>query len=301
MADTILNMRAFLLTADKGSFSAAARELGVAPSVVTKRVRQLEWALHAPLLNRSTRSVRLTEVGERYLLAIRQMVREYDDIVSGVPRSAQEIEGHIRIQASNTQAMIALLPAVWAFQRKHPRITLDVAMMDRMANPIEEGFDIVFGIAPGSYDGVLEEPLKVVPRVLCAAPDYLARRGAPAHPQQIPDHDCIVYSIVDPAWIFNGPAGPISVGLRPRIVTNSNVVIFNAACAGAGLAILSRLQAAATLESGELVEVLPDFPVSDLWLKAFIPETRSKLARVQALLAEVRAAALAEPLFPYRQ
>jgi len=294
MSDSLLNMRAFLRTADAGSFSAAAREIGVAPSVVTKRVRQLEWALRGQLFNRSTRSVKLTELGERYLVSIRQVVREYDDIVSGVMRASNEMEGHIRIKGSNTLAMVQLMPAIWGFQHKFPRVTLEVALMDRASNPIEDGFDITIGILQASYDGVLEEPLQVVRRVLCASPDYLDRRGAPTHPRDIPDHDCIVYSIVDPSWIFNGPTGPVSVALRPRIVTNSNQVIFSAACAGSGLAILSRLQAEPALQSGQLVEVLPDFPVSDFWLKAYVPATRSKLARIQALLAEIRAS-LAEP------
>jgi DNA-binding transcriptional LysR family regulator len=286
------NMRAFLLTVDTGTFSAAARKMRVAPSVVTKRVRQLEWAVRGRLFDRSTRRVKLTELGEHYLISIRQMVRQYDDIVSGVARAPREMEGHLRVMGSYTHAMLELLPAIWGFQRKFPRVTLDLTLEERTLNPVEEGCDMVIGIHPGqgTFDGVLEEPLQPVPRVLCASPDYLRRRPAPTHPREIPGHDCIAYSRVDPAWIFNSPAGPLTVAIHPKIATNNNVVIFSAACAGNGLAILSRQQARPALLSGELVEVLPEYPVSELWLKAYVPETRSKLARVQALIGELRAA-----------
>jgi DNA-binding transcriptional LysR family regulator len=297
MPDMLANMRAFLLTVDAGTFSGAARKLRVAPSVVTKRIRQLEWVVRGQLFDRSTRSVKLTELGERSLVSIRQFVRQYDDIVSGETRASREMAGHIRVKGSYTHAMLELLPTIWGFRRKFPGVTLDVALENRTVNPLEEDCDVVIGIMPrqGSYDGVLEEPLQAVPRVLCASPDYLERCGAPAHPSEIPGHDCVAYSTVDPAWIFNAPSGPISVAIRPKIATNSNIVIFSAACAGGGLAILSRLQAGPALRMGQLQEVLPDYPVSELWLKAYVPQTRTKLARVQALIKELRAALNALP------
>ncbi len=292
MPDTFLNMRAFLTTVDTGSFSAAARKLRVTPSVVTKRVSQLEWRLGCQLLERTTRHVKLTEFGEQYIVSVRRVVQQYDDIVSGVVRSANEVEGNIRVWAATTQAMLQLLPAIWAFQRKYPGITLEVSLVNNTVNPVEVGVDVVFGMRVGSYEGVVEEPLQAVQRVLCAAPEYLTRRGTPTHPRDIPSHDCIAYSTIDPAWTFIEASGPVSVAIRPKIATNSNLVILSAACAGAGLAVLSRLQAEPALRSGQLVEVMPERPLSDLWLKAYVPDTRINLPRIQALLAEVRKALL---------
>ena len=292
MPDTFLNMRAFLTTVDTGSFSAAARKLKVTPSVVTKRVSQLEWRLGCQLLERTTRHVKLTEFGEQYIVSVRRVVQQYDDIVSGVVRSANEVEGNIRVWAATTQAMLQLLPAIWTFQRKYPGITLEVSLVNNTVNPVEVGADVVFGMRVGSYEGVVEEPLQAVQRVFCAAPEYLARRGTPTHPRDIPTHDCIAYSTIDPAWTFIEASGPVSVAIRPKIATNSNLVILSAACAGAGLAVLSRLQAEPALRTGQLVEVMPERPLSDLWLKAYVPETRIKLPRIQALLAEVRKALL---------
>src|SRR5262249_22541451 len=108
MADSLLNMKAFLATARAGSFSEAGRQLGVAPSVITKRVGQLEWSLKTTLLRRSTRRLALTEVGERYLDVIRQIVREYDEMAKGIMRSPNELEGQLRIKAPASPMVIDL-------------------------------------------------------------------------------------------------------------------------------------------------------------------------------------------------
>ncbi|HEY7459462.1 MAG TPA: LysR family transcriptional regulator, partial [Xanthobacteraceae bacterium] len=115
--DTILNMKAFLATARSGSFSEAARQLSVAPSVVSKRVNQLEWQLRARLLERTTRRVRLTEVGEQYLPTVRGIVTEYDDLVTGIQRSPGELEGHIRVKSPAALTNLHLGRVFTAFQR----------------------------------------------------------------------------------------------------------------------------------------------------------------------------------------
>ena len=144
MADNVLNMKAFLASVRAGSFSEAGRQLGVAPSVITKRVGQLEWSLQTTLLRRSTRSLQLTEVGERYFDPIRRIVREYDEMVAGIMRSPNELEGPIRIKAPASPMVIDLAQLLTSFQIRYPRVTLDAVLVDRTVNPVEEGFDIDF-------------------------------------------------------------------------------------------------------------------------------------------------------------
>ncbi|HLZ05334.1 MAG TPA: LysR family transcriptional regulator [Bradyrhizobium sp.] len=290
MADSLLNMKAFLATARAGSFSEASRQLGVAPSVVTKRVGQLEWSLRATLLRRSTRRLHLTDIGERYLDVIRQIVREYDEMATGILRSPNELEGHLRIKAPASPMAIDLAQVLSSFQIRYPRVTLDAVLVDRTVNPVEEGFDIVLTMMPSSFDGVLEEPLHVYERVLCAAPSYLARRGHPRHVRELGHHECIVFSPIGPAWTFAGRNGVTTVAVRPHLVTNNGALVIDTLCAGNGIAVVSRAAAAGKLKSGALVELLPDFHVPDLWLKALVPATRSNLARVQTLLASIREA-----------
>ncbi|MBV9632172.1 MAG: LysR family transcriptional regulator [Xanthobacteraceae bacterium] len=289
MADTFLNMKAFLSAAEAGSFSRAARQLGVAPSVVTKRVAQLEWVLRAPLFKRTTRSLRLTELGESQLAPIRQIVRDYEEVVTGVMRAPHTLEGHLRIKAPVATIGFDLAKMFVWFQREYPGLTLDVVVVDRTVNPIEEGFDVVMTLMPASFEGVLEEPLFVYERVLCAAPSYLARRGTPKHPRELINHDCIVFP-TGPTWTFHGNKGVVEVKVRPQLMTNNGRLGVESLCAGQGIAIISRTVAASALETGELTIILPSFRVPDLWLKALVPAARMGLARVQAFLNHVRAA-----------
>jgi len=290
MSDSLLNMKAFVATARCGSFSEAARQLGLAPSVVTKRVGQLEWSLKCKLLRRSTRRLQLTEVGERYLETMQQIVREYDEMAAGVKRSPDEIEGQIRIKAPGSPMAIDLAALLSTFQLKYPRVTLEAVLVDRTVNPVEEGFDIVLTMMPSSFHGVIEEPLLAFPRVLCAAPSYLMRRGRPRHVRDLTDHDCLVFTPMGPVWTFDGSSGLTTVAVRPRLVTNNNALLVEALSAGGGVAVVSRMAVAERLRTGALIELLPEVLVPDLWVKALVPTTRANLARVQTLLSAIREA-----------
>ena len=288
MSDSLLNMKAFVATARNGSFSEAARQLGLAPSVVTKRVSHLEWSMKCKLLRRSTRRLQLTEIGERYLETMQQIVREYDEMAAGVKRSPHEIEGHIRIKAPGSPMAIDLPRLLSSFQIKYPRVVLEAVLVDRTVNPVEEGFDIVLTMMPSSFHGVIEEPLLAFPRVLCAAPSYLAWRGQPRHIRDLADHDCLVFTPMGSVWTFDGKSGLTTVAVRPRLLTNNNGLLVEALSAGGGIAVVSRKVVAPGLRSGALIEVLPEALLPDLWVKALVPTARANLARVQTLLSEIR-------------
>lgn len=288
--DTILNMKAFLATARSGSFSEAARQLSVAPSVVSKRVNQLEWQLRSRLLERTTRRVRLTEIGEQYLPTIRGIISEYDDLVAGMLRSPGELEGHIRVKAPAAITNLYLGKIFTAFQRAHPRVTLEIVLIDRSVNPIEEGFDVSLGLLPASFDNVVEEALLPYPRVTCASPAYIKQRGEPKHPRDLTGHDCLVFQPAGSTWTFQSKRGPISVQVRPRFASNDIQMVVEAAKDGSGIAVLSKLISKQAVKEGSLVPIMQEFPLPDHWLKAFIPQSRVGLARVQALLTAIRGA-----------
>ena len=191
--DTLLNIKAFLSTARAGSFSAAARELGVAPSVITKRISRLEDQMHAKLFIRSTRQLILTELGERYLPRYQAIVGEIDDALKGADQVARGIEGHLRIKAPTTITIAYLGTIISDFQVAYPHVTVDVVLVDRSVNPIEEGFDVALGSLPAFYPNVIDEPLCPYPRVACAAPRYLQERGTPLHPRDLLEHDCLTF------------------------------------------------------------------------------------------------------------
>lgn len=286
--DSIQNMRAFLLVSQTHSFSDAARRLGVAPSVVTKRVSQLEWQLQAPLLKRTTRSVHLTEAGERQLTTIQRIVRDYDDLrLSGTERPGA-IEGNLRISAPAALTTVLLAPTLATFRDAHPGVTLEIVVLDRSVNPIEEGFDTSLAVLSGTYDRVTEEIFRSYPRIACAAPAYLRRHGAPEHPRDLAHHTCIAFSPAGAVWTFAGSRGPTSVAIRPAVTSNDSRVVIAMIREGAGIGVASAPTVQDDLRDGRLVPILPGYRLPDLSLKAFVPETRLHLARIQAFLAHLR-------------
>jgi DNA-binding transcriptional LysR family regulator len=286
--DTLLNIKAFLATARAGSFSAAARQLDVAPSVIVKRINRLEDQMSAQLFVRSTRRLVLTETGERYFPRYQTIVNEIEDALSGAKSSTNRIEGHLRIKCPTTLTILNFGSILSAYQVKHPGISIELALIDRSVNPIEEGFDIAIGAMPASYPNVLDEPLCPYPRVLCAAPCYLAQHGEPMHPTDLAAHDCLTFQTTGSTWSFESERGTISVEVHPRLSANDSQVLHDAACRGLGIATMARYIARPSLESGALKLLLPDYPVPELWLKALIPQNRIKKAPVQSLVRWIK-------------
>lgn len=295
MADTLLNMKAFLATVETGTFSAAARKTRLSPSVVLKRVNELEAELHSPLFRRTTRRVVLSDVGQLYLPRIRQLVKEYEDLRAGTFRSPGALEGRLRLKAQSVPTLAYLGKLLTEFQSDNPRLELEVVLTEWPGNPIEEGFDIAIGLDVASYEGVAEVRLQPYPRVICAAPAYTERRGIPRDPRDLADHDCLAFSPAGMTWSFNTPKGPLSIELRPPFATNNPQLLYSAACDGNGITQLSMLIAEPGLRSGALITLLEDFPLVDRWMKVMVPENRLHLARVKALLKLIVARCSTKP------
>ena len=282
--DTLDNMRAFLATVRTGSFSEAGRRLGVSPSVITKRVGQLEWKMRGQLFNRSTRSVTLTDLGEQFLPRIAGLVADFDDTLGEMTKTRGGLLGRIRIKIPTTLGAPYLARLLTEFQQAHPQVLLDVVMLDRSVNPVEEGFDIVVGALPELYANVDDEWLAPYPRVVCAAPSYLEARGNPVHPRELTDHDCLVFTPSGALWQFESADGTAQVEVRSRFTSNSSRVLRTSAIAGNGITVLSAGMAAPALARGQLRTVLDGYRLPELALKALLPRTRGALPRVRALV-----------------
>lgn len=282
--DVVTNLRTFVTVARTGGFSPAARQLHVVPSVVAKRIAQLEQTMKARLFERSTRVVELTEAGRRLQARAANLVSELDEVVQSVRRDEGALEGHLRVMAPTTLTLLRLGPMFDAFMAQHPRLTLEIALVDRSINPVEEGFDLAISGRSASYDGVLDIPLCPVNPRLCAAPTYLAKRGSPSHPRDLSTHDCLVFRPAGGAWVFQSPRGLVHVDVAGRITADDNHTLLGCAIMGRGVAILPHYVCGKALGEGSLVEVLPAFPPQDAWFKAYVPRRRHRVAHVRALL-----------------
>lgn len=283
--DIYLNFKAFQAAALAGSFSGAARDMALAPSVVTKRVGQLERQLGVSLFRRSTRSLTLTEAGVRFLDRSRLPIAEFDDLIRGSAQAPGDLEDFLRIKAPTSFTVLRLRDAFTGFQAKFRKIRLEVVLLDRIVDPIVEGFDVSIGAYwPQAFAGVIERPLCPLPRLLCASPDYLARRGAPKTPRELLDHDCLSFIPTGNEWSFLGPHGPVTIAVRPRLTSNDGQMLAGAAANGAGIAIVSRYMADDLIQAGRLVPLLTEFAIADLWIKAVSPRRRATTPAVIALV-----------------
>lgn len=283
--DMVANLRAFLAVARYGGFSQAARQLNLVPSVAAKRVSQLEHAVGTRLFERSTRKVALTEAGELFQVRARSLIADLDEALGGLRRPGDHLEGRILMMVPTTLHMLVLSDALGGFLREHPHITLELALVDRSVNPAEEGFDLaISGHAASSYEGVIDVPLHPFEQVLCAAPEYLQRRGTPRQPQDLEDHDGLFFKPLGTAWRFESEHGQLSVEVQPRLIANDNVTLRAAALAGNGIAMLPRYVSGQALEQGQLVALLPDFRLPRAWFRAHVTQHRAQRARITALL-----------------
>jgi DNA-binding transcriptional LysR family regulator len=282
--DTIQNLKAFIAVAETGSFSAAARQTGLATSVVAKRIDQLEGRVRAILFLRTTRRLSLTEAGQRWLAHVKTVVGDVEDLLAEAATPSHQLDGALRVKAPTSLAVLYAGEILARFQNRHPKIAMDIVLTDRPLNPAHEGFDLAISVFGATFPGVVDVPLCPVQRTLCAAPSYLARCGTPAHPRDLSRHDTLNFRPTGEVWTLDSPKGPVTVEVRPRLSANDGLVLLAAARAGNGIALLSNYVALPSLRSGELVPVLETFSLPEIWIKALVPESRMLVARVRALV-----------------
>jgi DNA-binding transcriptional LysR family regulator len=287
--NTLLNIKAFLVVARTGSFSAAARELTVAPSVVTKRITRLEEQMGAQLFIRSTRALSLTPAGERLLPSLQRLVGELEEVIGGGAAAPERgIEGHLRIKGPTTVTSLLLAGVFSDFQARHPGLTMDVVLLDRSVNPLEENFDLVIGALPASYPNVIDVPLCPYPVVMVASRAYLEEHGQPEHPTDVIEHNCLTSVLLSTTWLFERTPGTLSVEVRSKMHANDGRVLREAARRGIGIAPLPLFLVEEDLREGTLVQVLEQFPIPLFWLKALVPRIKMNKPAVSELVAYLK-------------
>jgi DNA-binding transcriptional LysR family regulator len=276
--DRFQTMKAFLRVAETGGFVSAARSLGLAPSVVTKRVAQLEEWLGARLVNRTTRRLSLTDIGASYVEHCARIIAQVEEAELEVRSGHTEPRGNLRLCCPTSFGSTHLAPVLCDMQAIHPELTIELVLIDRPVYPIEEGFDLAVRDKPAPPRGsVREERIAPNRRIVCASPEYIRRRGAPAHPRDLARHDCIHYSFLPTGrrWTFQEDGLEIAVDIVPRFSTNNGRVMRDAAVAGRGIAKLPTFLIHRDLREGLLVPLLSHYPVTMFWITVvYLPAIR---------------------------
>ncbi|HEX3989968.1 MAG TPA: LysR family transcriptional regulator [Acetobacteraceae bacterium] len=282
--NTIQNVSAFLRVARLGSFSAAARELKAVTSVVAKRISQLEKEVGTKLINRSTRGLALTAAGERYVPQFVRLVAAYYHVFNDTDKNNDRIEGFVRILSPPTITSMLLGVTFANFQLQHPRVDMDIIMMERSANPLEEGFDLALGAWPMSYPNVIDVPLCRYELATVCAPSYLRGKDKPRHPTELVDHHCLTTVLFRTTWGFTHARGSMTVEVHSRMQSSDSRMVRDAARMGMGITILPRMLVEEDLRSGALVPLLEDFPVAAYWVKLLVPRMKMNRPVVRALV-----------------
>jgi DNA-binding transcriptional LysR family regulator len=285
--DSIQNLRAFTRSASLGSFAAAAREIRTAPSVIMKRVGQLEHQFGVTLFHRSTRKLTLTEEGARLLPRCLRLAADFDDLTEA-RFGAGGMRGRLQVGAAGPASARLFTPIFCEFMAANPHIELNVLWTEQLSNPLEDGLDIAIGTRTVSYSDVLDVPLAPYPRLLCASPGYLALRGMPEHPRELAGHDCILSPKSGTTWRFNSDAGEIAVEVRPRFTVNSSISVREAVRHDLGVAILPNFLVKDDLEAGRLIHLFEDHDPIGLWMKALVPKSKAEIGSVKAFLLFVQ-------------
>ena len=284
----LIDIKAFLTSARIGSFSGAAREINTTPSVITKRVGRLEQEVGVKLFHRSTRNLSLTSEGKRLHPQLQVLVAELDDTIGNFRKSGKELRGHLRVRAPTTVGAEFVGASIARFLAEHRGLSVDLLLIDRSINPLEEGFDVSLGALPQAYAGVEETTLCEYSRVLVASPNYLKERKTPNTPADLAGHDCIAFVLVGLTWNFVGASGLMSVDVQARYTVNDSRILLDAAIEGLGIAVLPEFLAREPLKNGELVEVMPNYPVMPLWFKTLVPSHRARKPEVIALVKHLK-------------
>lgn len=276
-------MTVFVAVAEEESFAAGARRLGMSPPAVTRAISALEERLGVKLLNRTTRYVRVTDAGHRYLDDSRRIIQDTDEADEAAAGINGEPRGHLAVTAPVMFGRLFVIHGIVEYLQRYPGMEVSAVFLDRVVNLLEEGFDV--GIRIGELPDSNMRAIRVgqVRRVLCASPQYLAKNGMPNCPAELVNHKIVAASGVSPVmeWKF---ARDFTVKVKPRLTVTSNDAAIEAVINGMGITRLLSYQIESYKASGQLQPVLADFEPSPLPIHVIHREGRYASAKVRSFV-----------------
>lgn len=286
--DRIEDIRLFLRVLDLGSISAAARTLDLSAAVASQRLKRLEVALGVPLLQRSTRNLKVTPEGAALAERGRPLIEDLEALTSDLRQSAEEVSGTLRITLPAAFGRQYISPLLPEFLARHPRLRLSIDLSDAMLDLVGEGIDLGLRIGTLEDSSLIARRLADNRRVLCASPDYLQRRGAPETPGDLEKHDCLLMvGTKGPRdrWTLLAPDGrETTVRVGGPFESNMGEVVRDAVLAGLGISLHSSWHVCDDLKAGRLEVVLPDYRIPESGIYAVMPQRRLMLPRVRAFI-----------------
>ena len=285
--DNRSEMAIFARVIEEGSFSAAANVLHLTPSAVSKQIGRLEDRLGVRLLNRTTRRLSLTEEGTAFYQGAVRILADIEETERAVTQLHAAPRGTLRVNSSIAFAQRQIVPLIPEFLARYPEIRVQMTLSDTVVDIVEEGVDVAVRIAELADSSMIARKLAPHRRLICAAPAYLEKHGAPATPDDLGGHNCLALSVRSSLneWEFEGPEGRRRVRISGNFEANNVEALRNAAIAGLGLLRITSFAVASDIRSGRLVPVLTAFSPperSSVW--AVYPHNRHLSPKVRAFV-----------------
>ncbi|RQQ14774.1 LysR family transcriptional regulator [Burkholderia stagnalis] len=289
LIDDLPSLDTFARIVSAGSLSAAARELDLSLSVVSKRLAQLESQLGVRLLHRTTRQQTLTDEGALFHAQVLRILAEIDQAEALMQDRRGTVSGVLRVTAPGELGRLRIAPLVAEFQRRHPQVTVQLLLTDMIVDLLAHEIDVAVRIGSLADSSMIARELAPNRRVLCASPAYVAGHGAPAHPGELRGHRCIVLGEQARAeWRFDGADGAIGIEVSAALLTNDGGAARMLALEGAGIALKSIWDVGPDLDAGRLVRILPGYAAPAAPLHAVYPGGRHLALRVRSFIDFVR-------------
>ncbi len=284
--DRLYLMTVYVAVAEEQGFAAGARRLGMSPPAVTRAVAALEERLGVKLLDRTTRHVRVTEAGQRYLDDARRIIAEVDEADDAVAGINAAPRGHLTVTAPVLFGRLYVMPGIVDYLQRFPGMDVSTVFVDRVTNLLEEGIDVGIRIGELPDSSMRAVPVGQVRRMIIASPSYIAKHGTPRTPHELEQHTIVASSgsSVPPDWRFQYGGSTQSLRVKPRLGVNNNDSAIEAVRGGFGIARLLSYQAAALLDAGELVEVLQDYATPAVPIHIIHRDSRQGSTRIRSFV-----------------
>jgi DNA-binding transcriptional LysR family regulator len=284
--DVLVSMGVFRRVAEKGNFSEVAREMEISQPTVSKHVAALENRLNVKLLNRSTRSLSLTDVGKHYYDRCVYILEELQETESTLRNQQSQPKGILRINTPVTFGELEIAPLLWDFLEKYPELNIDLIMDDRYVDLVKEGVDMAIRVGPMEDSSLVSRKIGGSPRFAVASANYLSENGEPTSLQALKKHNCIVYMLLTTLneWHFTGPNGKESIRVHGRFSVNNPRIMRQAVLAGQGIAITPQWLIGDDIKAGKVKVILSDYIPTPLEIHAVYPDRRLVPAKVSCFI-----------------
>ncbi|NMF63566.1 LysR family transcriptional regulator [Brasilonema octagenarum] len=282
------DLEVFVQVVNSGNFAKAAVALDINPSAISRRITQLENQLGVRLFNRTTRSLSLTEVGERYFNRCLNILADLEEADREAKQHSQAPQGLLHVSCSTMFAHRHLLTRIPEFLAHYPRLSIQLVLSDDVVDVVGEGIDVAIRISEVANSSLITRRLVSDRRITCAAPVYLDRYGTPKTPDDLANHNCIAlnaYKTTLNQWRFRDPVGLREIRVAGNFTVNSGVALYEAVLAGLGIARVSAFLADQALRSGQLIPILSECEdKNDVGIYAIFPSNRYLLPKVQCFV-----------------